>query len=395
MPFVDIQSRAVAYRDTGPKSAPAVLLAHPLGMTQAVWDEVISALAGRFRLITWDLPGHGASATAAGALSADDLAAEAVALLDALNIERAHFVGTSIGGVVGQALLRRAPQRLGRVALTNTGAVIGQPDLWHQRAARVRDEGLAAMAPELVDRWFGPIFKTAHPASVSGWQTQLGRCDDESYARLCELLAEADFRGNLNGVDRCVNLLTGADDGATPPDTLSTLAHELPDSQQSVLDGVGHVPAVEAPERFVAWLGDALSAGSTRAPASYDDGLAIRKSVLGAEHVERASNNTTTLDAPFQDMITRLAWGELWGNTDLTRPERSMITLAVLAALGRDGELELHLETAKRIGLSEAQLRQTLMHVAIYAGVPAANHAFKLAKKHAWGQPIGERDTNA
>lgn len=391
MPFVDIQSRAVAYRDTGPKSAPAVLLAHPLGMTQAVWDEVISALAGRFRLITWDLPGHGASASAAGALSADDLAAEAVALLDALNIERAHFVGTSIGGVVGQALLRRAPQRLGRVALTNTGAVIGQPDLWHQRAARVRDEGLAAMAPELVDRWFGPIFKTAHPASVSGWQTQLGRCDDESYARLCELLAEADFRGNLNGVDRPVNLLTGADDGATPPDTLSALAHELPDSEQTVLDGVGHVPAVEAPERLVAWLGDAFSTGDTRAPVSYDDGLAVRKSVLGAEHVERASNNATTLDAAFQDMITRLAWGELWGNTDLTRPERSMITLAVLAALGRDGELELHLETAKRIGLSEAQLRQALMHVAIYAGVPAANHAFKLAKAHGWGDVLERR----
>ena len=388
MPFVDIENRAVAYRDIGPKSAPAVLMAHPLGMTQAVWDEVIAALAGDFRLITWDLPGHGASAAAAGPLSAADLATEAVALLDALGVARAHFVGTSIGGVVGQALLVASPDRIDRVALTNTGAVIGQPDLWHQRAARVRNEGLIAMAPELVDRWFAPAFKTAEPTTVSGWQTQLARCDDESYARLCELLAAADFTGRLASVNRRVHLLTGAEDGATPPATLDTLAGELPHSERTVLDAVGHVPSIEAPESFADWLADRLGDRGTEPPVDYEQGLTIRKSVLGAEHVERASHNATTLDAPFQNMITRLAWGELWGNPDLTRAERSMITLAVLAALGRDGELALHLKTAKRIGLSEAQLRQALMHVAIYAGVPAANHAFKLAKQHGWGQPL-------
>lgn len=387
MPFIDIEGRAVAYRDVGPKSAPAVLMAHPLGMTQMVWDNVITALGSRFRLLSWDLPGHGASAAATGALSANDLAAEATALLDALHIKRVHFIGTSIGGIIGQALLLRAPERIDRIALTNTGAIIGQPDLWHQRATRVRTEGLSAMALELVDRWFASPFKTTHPTTVMGWQIQLSRSDDESYVRLCELLAESDFRGKLTGVNRFVNLLAGADDSATPPSTLAALARELPSSQQTVLDGVGHVPAVEAPERFIDWLDETLSAEGTRPPVSYEAGLAIRESVLGTEHVERASKNTTTLDAPFQEMITRLAWGELWGNSDLTRTERSMITLAVLAALGRDGELELHLETAKTIGLSEAQLRQALMHVAIYAGVPAANHAFKLAKQHSWGKP--------
>lgn len=387
MPFVDIAHRAVAYRDIGPKTAPAVLLAHPLGMSQAVWDETIAALADRYRLISWDLPGHGASAAADGPVSAADLADEAAALLEALAIDRAHFVGTSIGGVVGQALLVHHPKRIDRVALTNTGAVIGQPSLWQQRAARVRSEGLAAMAPELVERWFGPAFKHDQGAAVAGWQTQLARSDDESYAQLCELLAEADFTARLTGVERQVHLLTGAEDGATPPATLETLAGELPNSEQTVLAAVGHVPSVEAPGPFADWLAAHFGEHSTQPPVGYEQGLAIRKSVLGAEHVERASHNATTLDAPFQDMITRLAWGELWGNTDLSRAERSMITLAVLAALGRDGELELHLETAKTIGLSEAQLRQALMHVAIYAGVPAANHAFKLAKQHGWGRP--------
>jgi Predicted hydrolases or acyltransferases (alpha/beta hydrolase superfamily) len=173
MPFAEIRNHVVAYRDTGAQSAPAVLLAHPLGMSQAVWDEVVARLCDRWRLISWDLPGHGASAPVAGAISASDLAADAVALLDHLNIGRAHFVGTSIGGVIGQALLLEAPARLDRVALTNTGAVIGHAATWHERAARVREEGLTAMASELVERWFAPALKRASPATLAGWQLQL------------------------------------------------------------------------------------------------------------------------------------------------------------------------------------------------------------------------------
>lgn len=385
MPFINTDNRAVAYRDIGPRTAPAIVLGHPLGMSQAMWDEVVAALCSRFRLLTWDLPGHGASAPANGAVTAQQLAADVVALLDARRVERAHFVGTSIGGSVGQALLQAAPQRLARVALTNTGAVIGNATAWRDRAARVRDEGLAAMAPELVDGWFAAPFKTSQPAAVSGWQQQLARCDDESYALLCELLAQTDFRGRLGDVEQTVGLLAGAADTATPPGVLAALATELPVTELTTLDDVGHVPAVEAPRQFTDWLASWCGAASGT-PASHEQGLNVRRSVLGGAHVERARRNARSLDAPFQDFITRMAWGELWGNADLTHRQRSMVTLAILAALGRDGELELHLDTAKTIGLSEAELRQVFMHVAIYAGVPAANHAFKLAKEHGWGE---------
>src|SRR5699024_3691774 len=146
MPFVEIHDRAVAYRDTGSKAAPAILLAHPLGMTQAVWDDVVNALGDRWRLISWDLPGHGASAAINQPVTAADLAADALALLDVLGVAQANFVGTSIGGIIGQALLLQAPERLHQVVLTNTGAVIGEPEAWRQRAARVREKGLVAMA---------------------------------------------------------------------------------------------------------------------------------------------------------------------------------------------------------------------------------------------------------
>ncbi|WP_277811356.1 alpha/beta fold hydrolase [Chromohalobacter canadensis] len=389
MAFLTVAERTIAYRDSGEAALPAVLLAHPLGMSQDVWEGVVAALRGRFRCVTWDLPGHGASSGLTEAVTPRALAEDALALADALGVVRFHFVGTSIGGVVGQQLLTQCPERLADVVLTNTGAVIGTPDNWHTRASRVRQEGLAAMVDEIVPRWFSEAFAQGDAATYTGWKVQLMRTDGESYARLCEMLAETDFSGQLRDVTGPVRLLGGREDLSTPPETLKTLASQFGDARLEVLENIAHVPSVEVPEavakRLRTWLGDEHVDENG---VSYAAGLETRKQVLGDEHVARASENATTLDAPFQNMITRLAWGELWGNDDLSRTERSMITLAVLAALGRDGELELHLKTAQRIGLSEAQLRQALMHVAIYAGVPAANHAFAMAKKLGWGNTL-------
>ncbi|MFC3283357.1 bifunctional 3-oxoadipate enol-lactonase/4-carboxymuconolactone decarboxylase PcaDC [Litchfieldella rifensis] len=392
MAFLTIDGRSVAYRLLGAEANPLVLLAHPLGMTQAVWDDILPALLPRYRVLTWDLPGHGASQ----AWPADDgeitpaaLAAEALALADHAGASRFHFVGTSIGGVAGQQLLAEHATRLLSAILTNTGAVIGHTELWTTRARRVRDEGLPAISGEIVPRWFSAERLAGEPALESGWRTQMARTDGESYARLCEMLGRTDFRGKLKGHGVEVRLLGGSDDVATPPETLQALAAECDGAPLEILEGFAHVPSVESPQavakRLLLWLTpDRREVGEQG--VAYADGLETRKQVLGEEHVARASAGATSLDAPFQQMITRLAWGELWGSDDLTRHERSMITLGILAALGRDGELELHLKTAKRIGLSEGELRQVLMHVAIYGGVPAANHAFAMAKTLGWGE---------
>lgn len=388
MAFHSIGGRSVAYRLLGAQANPLVVLAHPLGMSQAVWDDVIPALLPRYRVLTWDLPGHGASQAVDGErITPTELAAEALALVDLAGAARFHFVGTSIGGVIGQQLIKAHSERLSSATLTNTGATIGNPELWNTRAARVRVEGLSAMAQEIVPRWFGPKAFEANPALKAGWSVQMGRGDDESYAQLCEMLGRETFTGQLSGKGVRVLLLGGSDDLATPPETLQTLAEELGGAPLDVFGGVGHVPSVETPERFVQALfavlardlGDVANQG-----VDYATGLETRKQVLGSEHVERSTANANSLDAPFQQMITRLAWGELWSNDDLTRRERSMITTGILAALGRE-ELTLHLKTAKRIGLSDAELRQVLMHVAVYGGVPVANHAFALAKELGWG----------
>ncbi|TDO07676.1 alpha/beta fold hydrolase [Halomonas ventosae] len=388
MAFLTINGRSVAYRLLGAEANPLVMLAHPLGMSQAVWDGVLPALLPRYRVLTWDLPGHGASqAWGEGAITPADLASEALALADHAGAGRFHFAGTSIGGVVGQQLISQHGERLLSATLTNTGAVIGTPELWNTRAGRVRQEGLAAMSEEIVPRWFAPARFEAEPALKAGWCTQMGRGDDESYALLCEMLARDTFDGKLAGKQVKVQLFGGSEDLATPPATLEALADELDGAPLEILEGVGHMPSVEVPELFAEKLLAvmAVDLGDVGAEGvNYATGLATRKQVLGEEHVARSTENATSLDAPFQQMITRLAWGELWSNDDLTRRERSMITTGILAALGRE-ELTLHLKTAKRIGLTEAELRQVLMHVAIYGGVPAANHAFSLAKQLGWG----------
>ena len=112
-----------------------------------------------------------------------------------------------------------------------------------------------------------------------------------------------------------------------------------------------------------------------------DHGMRVRRSVLGDEHVDAAIANTTTWDAPFQEYITGAAWADVWGRPGLDKPERSLVTIALLAALGHEQELEMHLRAARRTGAQPDRIVEVLLHVALYAGVPAANSAFSALKR--------------
>ncbi len=113
----------------------------------------------------------------------------------------------------------------------------------------------------------------------------------------------------------------------------------------------------------------------------YKAGMAVRREVLGDAHVDRASAGTTEFDSDFQAFITEGAWGSVWSRPNLTRRERSIVTIALLAALGHDEEVAMHVRATRNTGASKEDIREALLHVAVYAGVPAANHAFKIVKK--------------
>lgn len=117
------------------------------------------------------------------------------------------------------------------------------------------------------------------------------------------------------------------------------------------------------------------------AKTRYEQGMAMRRRVLGDAHVDRAEKDKTSLDAPFQALITEAAWGHVWSRPQLSLRERSLITIALLAALGHDEEVAMHVRAAANTGASAADIMEALLHVALYAGVPAANRAIKIAKR--------------
>ena len=121
-------------------------------------------------------------------------------------------------------------------------------------------------------------------------------------------------------------------------------------------------------------------------------GMTVRREVLGDEHVDRAVATTTSFTEPFQDLITRYAWGEIWSRPGLSRAERSLVTLAVLATMHHENELAMHVRAALRNGLSPEQIREVLLQVAVYAGVPASNTAFAVAQRVLAEAGAGEQD---
>ncbi|MGM8899830.1 alpha/beta fold hydrolase, partial [Psychrobacter sp. 1Y4] len=286
MAFLNTDAHLIAYQDSGETYLPALFMAHPLGMSRDVWDTLCDGLHGHYRCVRWDFPGHGSSGTAAEGLSAEQLALDVMALADHLQIETFNFIGTSIGGVIGQSLCQIAAERLEQVWLTNTGAVIGTAAAWAERAANVRQLGLGEMAATIVPRWFAPAYIEQNPEVSRGWQVQLSRTDDESYAKLCEVLAQVDNRGKLADYPSRVSLIAGAEDVSTPVTALEALAAEFADASLDVFEGVGHVPSIEAPDNLVAHIqNDAGRATVGETGISYEQGLTQRKRILGAAHV--------------------------------------------------------------------------------------------------------------
>ncbi|MTI97438.1 MAG: alpha/beta fold hydrolase [Marinobacter adhaerens] len=262
MAFLKHDGRTVCYRLLGDSNKPLLMLAHPLGMTQGVWDDMLPALLEKFRVLAWDLPGHGASAAwpdESDEITPENLAQEAIALAKVAESDKFHFVGTSIGGAIGQQLVSKHSERLLSATLTNTGAVIGTPDAWNTRSANVLELGLPAMAVDIVPRWFGPHACEKQPALVEGWSVIMGRGDDRSYALLCEMLGRVDFREQLGQHQVPLRLLGGSDDVATPPDTLRALADVSGAAEPVILEQIGHVPSVECPDAFSQILLDALT----------------------------------------------------------------------------------------------------------------------------------------
>jgi len=363
-------------------TAPLLVLGSSLGTTTSLWDGVVGPLAERHRVLRFDLPGHGASPATVIPFTVAGLAEAVIALVDSVGGGSFHYAGISLGGAVGLELALRYPDRLLSLGVICSGPKIGSVDGWTERAAQIRGSGTPSVVVSSAERWFAPGFLERDPTAGSAALNELSAVDDESYALCCEALAAYDVTDAVHGIRTSVLCASGEFDAATPTDLLVSLAAAIPGARHELIRGAGHLPALERPAVVAALLLEHLSTGtgSPTAAQAYDNGMAVRRAVLGDAHVDRATAAITPETADFQDFITRYAWGEIWTRPGLDRRTRSFLTLAALVTGGHEGELAMHVRAALTNGLSRAEISEAILHTAIYAGVPAANAAFAVAR---------------
>jgi 3-oxoadipate enol-lactonase/4-carboxymuconolactone decarboxylase len=383
------------YRVDGPATAPPLLLGPSLGTSLEIWEPQTAALARDHRVLRWDLPGHGGSpagllaSTAPGATAIADLGRLVLGLADALGIDRFAYAGISLGGAVGAWLAVHHPERIVSLALVCSSARFGDPRGWHERAALVRAKGMDPVADAAAARWFTPAF--ARSAAAEALVAGLRVTDPAGYAACCDALASYDLRPDLSRIAAPTLVVAGRDDVATPPAHARELADGIPGAALTEVAHAAHLAGVERPAPVLAALLAHL-AELPRVPGEpevspADDGsrhaagMAVRRAVLGDEHVDRAVARTTSFTAAFQDFITRYAWGEVWTRPGLSRRTRSCITLTALVARGHQEELAAHVRAALRNGLTPEEIQEVLLQTAVYCGVPAANAAFAVADR--------------
>ena len=385
MPTINANGVELFYELTGPEDAPVVVFSTSVGATIEMWDPQVRAIGDRFRLLRYDTRGHGRSQVIDRPTSIEELADDLAGLLDALGIAKAHLVGLSLGGMTGQALALRHPDKLESLVLLATSAYLPPAEAWTERAATVRAKGMAAIADTVMSRWFTRAFTERAPGAVAATRERFIANDANGYAICCEVIRDMDLRPAIGAVRTPTLILAGADDPATPVAMMEDIRTRIPDAEMIIVPRAAHLLNLERPEIVNAHLAAFLARFAEGRAASsggvgFEAGLANRKAVLGAAHVERSLAKAGDFGMPWQDFITRIAWGEIWGDKTIPWKTRSMLTLAMMIALHREEEFKLHVRPALKNGVTTDELRALILQAAIYAGVPAANAAFRWVK---------------
>ncbi|MBY8877976.1 alpha/beta fold hydrolase [Streptomyces sp. PLK6-54] len=394
------------YRFDGPDDAPVLVLGPALGATWHMWDRQLPILAGAWRVLRYELPGHG-GAPAEPAASVDDLARRLLAVLDDEGIDRFGYAGCGLGAAVGARLALLRPDRVAALALVSAAARYATADTWRQRGVVVRANGLERTAQGTPERWFTGAFLATQPA-ITDWAVQMVATTDAAcYVAACEALAAFDIREALGGITVPTLVVAGADDVETPPADARLLVAGIPDARLAVVPATGHLAPVEEPVA----VGDLLArhfestwdrtlpsapfapapppvpprvpaqpAAVPPPPDRYAEGLRIRRELVGDAEVDAAIARAEPFGAGFDAFATRIGWGEVWTRPGLDRRTRSFLSLTALTALGRLGELADHTRAALRNGLTPAEIEETLLHTAVFCGLPAAQAAVEAAR---------------
>jgi 3-oxoadipate enol-lactonase len=258
VPFAAAAGVRIRYELAGPERAPVVVLSHSLGADLAMWDPQARALAERFRVLRYDSRGHGESAVPPAPWSLEAVARDVLALLDALGLERVHFCGLSMGGLVGMWLGANAAERVERLVLCSTAAKIGSDESWSARIQSVDEGGMAAVSQAIVERWFTPAFRDKAPEVVARTKAQLERTPASGYTRTCAAIRDADCRPGLSAISAPTLVVSGRADPATPPAEGQAIARAVRGARYVELEA-SHLANLEAEAAFTAALSGFLA----------------------------------------------------------------------------------------------------------------------------------------
>jgi 3-oxoadipate enol-lactonase len=241
----------IAYRLDGPAYRPVLVLSNSIGTSMQMWDRQIPQLAGHFRVLRYDMRGHGRSDVPAGAYSLDRLGRDVIELLDALQLDKVHFLGLSLGGFVGQWLGVHAPERIDRLVLSNTSPYLGPAAQWDERIAHaLQAPDMREIAETFLGNWFPASMRESQDPLVDEFRAMLLDTDPRGLAGSFAVVRDADLRRTNALIPRPTLVIAGRDDTVTLASHSEQIASAIPGARLVVLPAV-HLSNVELPGRFM------------------------------------------------------------------------------------------------------------------------------------------------
>lgn len=261
MSYTSVGKRRIHYRDEG-HGDHTLLFSNSLGASLAMWDAQAQQLAAEFRVLRYDHPGHGKSDPVQDDHDDAQFVHDALAVMDAAGVEKAHFIGLSMGGMIGQLLACQFPERVDTLTLCATGGKLPPADAWENRATTALSEGLATMVELSRGRWFTPGFIDQHAAAVQASLADLANVHPASYARCCRFIRDFDIFDRIHELTANSLLIAGQQDAATPPSMLEQLHRAMPGSRLEIVEPAAHMLSVERAAEVSALIRDFIRANT-------------------------------------------------------------------------------------------------------------------------------------
>jgi 3-oxoadipate enol-lactonase len=239
----------IDYSIAGAPTAPTLLFINSIATTRDLWARQVPRFSKSFRVITYDARGHGFSQVTAGDYPIEQLGRDALAILDDAGVESAHVCGISLGGLTAMWLGVNAPRRVNSLVLANTAARIGSVEMWTERIAFVRQQGMAALADITMPRWFTDSFRAREPQTIEQFRSMVASCSRDGYLSCCAALRDEDLREAISGIRCPVLCVAGSSDPATPPDALKFIHERIAGAKMLLLDAA-HLTNVEQDQAF-------------------------------------------------------------------------------------------------------------------------------------------------